>query len=238
MRGRAVVLIALSCSAMMAQTARVPFVGCKSFGQADIRKAPEAGNQVVRITATEAAKLAYYKASVAPGVLAPKGWNCVGLYGSSGGDLLVAPQSLDGDVFVRKGQITGPSLEVSEIGGGTSGRDEVAQVIARVFPGHKAFVQDVIDSFDFTAGQFTFAPYPGDKLTLQTDKLVEYQTAAGSEGLGSVDTRLSRNGSPIEGVAILEGDTPDLLMLRVRLPRELRDLTPAIIHQFEREHNR
>jgi len=50
--------------------------------------------------------------------------------------------------------------------------------------------------------------------------------------------RLKANNDPIDGVATLEGDTPDLLMLRVRLPPNLRSLTPAIIHQFEREHSR
>jgi hypothetical protein len=34
---------------------------------------------------------------------------------------------------------------------------------------------------------------------------------------------------------MLQGPTPELLMLRVRLPRELRDLAPIIVHQLERE---
>jgi hypothetical protein len=49
-------------------------------------------------------------------------------------------------------------------------------------------------------------------------------------------SRLKANDDPIDGVAILEGKTPDLLMLRVRLPRELRTLTSIIIDQVEREH--
>jgi hypothetical protein len=37
------------------------------------------------------------------------------------------------------------------------------------------------------------------------------------------------NDDPIDGVAILQGQTPDLLVLRVRLPPEQRDLAPGII---------
>jgi hypothetical protein len=37
---------------------------------------------------------------------------------------------------------------------------------------------------------------------------------------------------PIDGIAMLEGKTPDLLILRVRLPREQRDLAPAIIQEL------
>lgn len=40
------------------------------------------------------------------------------------------------------------------------------------------------------------------------------------------------NDDAIDGVAILEGQTPDLLILRVRLPRRQRDLAPVIIQQL------
>ena len=41
---------------------------------------------------------------------------------------------------------------------------------------------------------------------------------------------------PISGVAILDGQTPDLPILRVRLPLDLKDLTQDIIRQMERDH--
>ena len=110
-------------------------------------------------------------------------------------------------------------------------------MIARVFPAQKAFVQNVIKSFDQSASDYTFAPYPNDKLIVQTDRLVEFRTAPHSEGLGTM-SRLKANGDPIEGVAMLQGQTPDLLMLRVRLPLELRDLAPAIIQDLlARQHS-
>ncbi len=43
---------------------------------------------------------------------------------------------------------------------------------------------------------------------------------------------LKANGDPIDGVAILDPKTLDLLVLNVRLPRELRDLAPIIIHDL------
>lgn len=111
------------------------------------------------------------------------------------------------------------------------GRYEVARVIARVFPARMSFVQHVIDMFE-GASDYTYAPFPKDKLIVQTDRLVEFRTPPHSQGLGTTN-RLRANDDPINGVAILQGDTPDLLMLRVRLPRELRELTPVIVHQFQ-----
>jgi len=43
---------------------------------------------------------------------------------------------------------------------------------------------------------------------------------------------LKTDDDPIDGVVILQGQNPDVLMLRVRLPRELRDLAPVIIHDL------
>jgi hypothetical protein len=89
--------------------------------------------------------------------------------------------------------------------------------------------------FDQPASDYTFGPYPHDKLIVQTGRMVRFRTAPNSEGLGTADG-LRANADPIDGIAILEGPTPDLMMLRVRLPRELRDLTAPIIREFEREH--
>ena len=125
-------------------------------------------------------------------------------------------------------------MQIDNLDGTTFGRFEVAHVIARVFPAHRAFVRNVIETFG-GASDYKFRPYPDDKLIKQTDRLVEYQTPRHSEGLGTM-SRLRANSDPIDGVAILEGKNPDLLMLRARLPRELHDLTPTIIQQIEREH--
>jgi len=208
---------------------RVPFVGCASDGQTGPLEAPEGTDQLVQIKASAAKRFAYYQAAVGSGVLAPRGWYCFGTYGSGGSQLLVTPQP------IRRAELysvnfDGPAVEVEHVDGGTSGRFEVARVIARVFPAHRDFVQSVIDMFE-GASDYKFAPYPKDKLIVQRDRLVRYQTAPHSEGLGTV-SRLKANDDPIDGVAILEGPAPNLLMLQVRLPLKQRDLAPVIIQQL------
>ena len=93
----------------------------------------------------------------------------------------------------------------------------------------------MIDAHDTPTSGYTFGPYPRDKLSVQTDHLVEFQTPPHEKGLGTGNS-LDANADPIDGVAIVEGNPPDLLMLRVRLPRDLRDLAPVIIRSFEGEH--
>jgi hypothetical protein len=146
--------------------------------------------------------------------------------------LFVSPRPISRDDFGPDwAGIEGPAVQADNIDGGTSGRFVVAQVLARVFPAQRAFVQSVMDSFDQSAKDYTFAPYPNDKLIVQTARLVQFQTPPHSEGLGTM-SRLKANDDPIDGFAMLEGKTPDLLMLRVRLPREQRDLAPVIIQDL------
>jgi hypothetical protein len=205
-------------------------VGCAAEGQSGSWKAPKGIDKAVEIDAREAAKLAYYKAAFGSGVLAPRDWHCFGVYGSDGVRLLVSPQQIRRDEWFSA-KFNGSVVEADDVDGSTSGRFEVAQVVARVFPAHKAFVQNVIELFG-GASDYKFAPYPKDKLIQQTDRLVQYETPPHSEGLGSTITRIKAIDDPIDGVAMLEGKTPDLLMLRVPLPREQRDLAPAIIQEL------
>ncbi len=79
-----------------------------------------------------------------------------------------------------------------------------------------------------------FGPYPQDKLTYKGDRTVEYETPAQTRGLGT-HSWLVKNTSPIEGVAMLIGETPDLVLLSVRLPFDLSRLTSTIIRQIERD---
>jgi hypothetical protein len=229
LRNRATVLIALFSSGLFAQTVRVPFVGCPADGQVGPVEAPKGSDQVVQVPKRAAQRLAYYQA-FGYGVLAPRGWYCFGTYGSGGSTLFMSSLPIKGTLNQNPAGLAGPAEAVSRTDGGTGGRFEVAQVIARVFPARKAYVEGVASEVE-PAIAFTFGPYPGDKLIVQTDRLVQFQTASHSEGLGTM-SRLKADDDPIEGVAILEGKTPDLLMLRVRLPRELRDLAPVIIQDL------
>jgi len=227
----------LQSSGQKTPVVHVPFVGCASDGQVGPVAAPKGTEKVVQIDARAAQRLAYYRAEGSLGILAPRGWYCFGTYGSSGSSLYVTPQPIKTDDFFSPtwGGITGPAIQASGISGGTSGRFGVARVIARVFPTQTAFVQSVIKEGIEPASDFPFGPYPKDKLIIQSDRIVEYQTPPHSEGLGTTTSWLRANDYPISGVAILQGQEPDLVFLGVRLPPDMNDLTSHIIRQVEQD---
>jgi len=213
----------------------VPFVGCESDGQVGPQAAPNGKSPAVRVATDQARKIAYYTAGGFGGfgVLAPRGWYCFGTYGSGGDALYVSPEPIDSaTIFSRdwKG-FTGPAVAMIHRLGDTSGRSGVAEIIARVFPAHKGFV-DGVRKMDL-GGPFPSGPYPTDRLTYKSKEIVEYVTPGQTEGLGT-NSRLNRNADAIGGVAILIGPTTALLLLSVRLPPDLTDLTTTIVHQFER----
>ena len=214
----------------------VPFVGCASDGQAGPQAAPTGQSLAVQIPAALAHRLAYYKSEYGPGALAPRGWNCFSTYGSDGANLFVSPDPINttGLSSMDWKGFTGLVIEVSEMDGGTSGRFQVAKVIARVFPAHKTFAQNVIAEGIEPASDFPFGPYPGDKLTYRGKNIVEFETPANAQGLGT-NSRLQANASPIDGVAIIGGADTDLIQLSARVPASDSDLIPAMVGQAEKE---
>lgn len=216
----------------------VPFVGCKSDGQVGPQGAPSGTRLSVPISPKTSQALAYYKSMGSFGVLAPRGWYCLGIYGSGGDALLVSPQPIDAaSIFSTKWDgFAGPAIAVSHRYGDTSGRFRVAEIIARAFPTYKAFATAVMEEIA-PARSFTFGPYPKDVLNYKSNRLVEYRTPAQTDGLGT-HSWLKKNGTPIEGVAMLLGETPDLVLLSVRLPPELSGLTSVIVRQVERDAER
>lgn len=215
--------------------AHVPFVGCRADGQAGSVNAPNGKSRVLPIAAEAAQRLACYKSEQGFGVLAPRGWYCFGTYGSNGYVLYVSPQEISTDKLFSSNWsgFAGPVIELAWESGDTSGRFGVAHVIARVFPAYRAFAERVIDEGLEPADSFPFAPYPKDKLLYRNKRVVEYQTPANADGLGT-NSKLKKGANPISGVAILMGQTPDLLLLSVRLPPNLADLTSVIVQQVER----
>lgn len=221
----------------------VPFVGCKSDGQVGPEDAPTGKRKIVVISADAAQQLAYYKDKFGFGVLGPRGWNCFGAYGSDGDSLYISPLPIDkANLFsINWSGFPGQVIQMTYEYGGTSGRFGVAAIIARVFPAHKDFVQQVMNE-DIEAGinppnQYASGPYRTDKLTYKGKNIVEYITPGNTEGLGT-HSRLQKNADPISGVAILVGEAPDLLQLSMRLPKKQRDLGPIIIRQVERDAER
>lgn len=212
----------------------VPFVGCESDGQAGAVEAPRGRSKAMSITADLANRLAYYKSGQGLAVLAPRGWYCFGTYGSNGAELYVNPQPINtGDLMSTKWSgFAGPAIEIAWESGDTSGRFEVARIIARVFPAQKAFVEQVMEEGIEPENSFAFGPYPKDHLTYKGKEIVEYQTPAWAEGLGT-NSRLKKSTEPISGVAFLAGKTPDLVFLAVRLAPDQTGLASAIIQQVE-----
>jgi len=214
----------------------VPFVGCASDGQAGPLQAPAGQSKLVGIPAGVGQRLAYYKAEYGAGVLAPRGWHCFSAYGSDGSNLFVSPDPIDPKAPFSdswKG-FSGQAIQISDIVGGTSGRFEVAQIIARVFPDYKAFAENVIAEGIEPASSFPFGPYPKDKLTYRSKSIVEFETPANAQGLGT-RSRLQANANPIDGVAILSGEETDLVLLSARLSERDHDLIPTIVEQVEKE---
>ena len=82
-----------------------------------------------------------------------------------------------------------------------------------------------------------FGPYPKDALTYRNNRMVEYKIPAQTDGLGT-HSWLKKSVSPIEGVAMLVGPTPDLLLVGEAPLLELVRLTSVIVHQFERDAER
>jgi hypothetical protein len=215
---------------------RVPFVGCASDGQVGPMDAPQGVSMSFPISPTAAKQLAFYQSANGPGVLGPRGWHCFGTYGSSGDATFISPEAIDDGRIMGsnwKG-FSGPAIEFSRRFGDTSGRFDVAGIMARVFPGHEQFVQRVVAEKGLVQS-FESGPYPADKLTYRgkNKDMVEFKTPPNSKGLGTEASMLQPNSSPVSGVAILFGSTPDLLLLQVRLPAELQPLANDIIHQTE-----
>ena len=216
---------------------QVPFVGCASDGQVGPLEAPKGKARSLPILASVAERLADYAAENGPQVLGPRGWYCFGTYGSNGASLFLSPEPISGkDLFSDSWKgFSGTAIQISVSDSGTSGRFEVAAVIARVFPAHQSFVKDVISEGIEPASSFPTGPYPNDKLTYLNPKTVEFETPANTDGLGT-RSRLLKNNMPIRGVAILDpGDDGSLTLVSIRLPAGLTDLTGVIVRQVERD---
>lgn len=223
------------CASVCGQTVSIPFIGCPSAGQMGELKAPVGTSKRVRVSQQDARALAFYKSANGISVLAPRGWYCQGASGSGGAVLLLGPRPI---VYTSSGWdgLGGPAIEVSHISGEASGRYEIAELIARVFPAYREFARQIWD-FD---SPLPAGPYPTDALTYRGNA-VRYSTPAQTDGLGNFHSWLGKNDLPIAGVAILLGsprtpeNVPDVMLLSARLPPDIARLAPVMIRYVERE---
>ena len=210
--------------------ASVPTIGCPTDGQMGAQAAPKNGTKHLKLEAHAASRLAFYRNGEI-GVLGPRGWHCLVLSGSNGTSIYVVPEPLEAEAMLGgnfKG-LSGDAIQLSVSLGETSGRFEAAKIIARLFPQDRIFVDKVIAEKVEPASTFVFGPYPTDRLTRKSEAMVEYETPAGTKGLGT-DSRLVPNGSPISGMVFL-GEDDSVTSLSVRLPD--KQLTQTIVRRAE-----
>jgi hypothetical protein len=200
---------------------------------------PKGTSRFVPISSEDAQALAYYESADGIGLLAPRGWHCSGASGSGGYVLFLSPKPIHHGMSGWAG-LEGAAIEVNHMYGGTSGRYNVAQIIARVFPAYRAFAVRALEMFDLPVPSH---PYPKDTLRYIGKMIVEYKTPAQTDGLGNFDSWLGKNDMTIVGAAILlvdpppnpNGDLPDAVRLSVRVPPDLTRLTPEIVRYVERD---
>jgi hypothetical protein len=213
--------------------ANVPTVACPQDGQVEPLDPPLLPKSVrVLVPEGTATSLAYYSAyeGVKAGVLAPRGWDCFGTYGSAGTTLYVVPRRVGGPILDRFDKVKdGPAVIKSFADGDTSGRYELAKTSARIFPRARTLVDSIRAGID-TLDDYVFTPWPADRLDYLTDFAISYVTPAGALGLGTaiglVPTR-----EPIAGLVFLmstKDDIPYLRELAVRLDRGDQRLYAAI----------
>jgi len=219
----------------------VPYVGCAGDGQTGPYAAAKGSPKLVNFPDAIANQLAWYEYKGDAGrfgTLGPRGWNCFVTIGSNGWTLYIAPEALNSAKLLEhrnwKG-FEGPAIQLSESDGGTSGRFEVAKVVARVFPAHREYARGVIAEGFGPASDYPFGPFPSDQLTYKGKELVEFRTPAHEKGLGTMSWLLPSD-QPITGFALLtmghDVDT-ELLQLSIRLPRSLSFLAATLIRQGE-----
>jgi hypothetical protein len=215
-------------------TVQIPSIGCPSDGQMGPQPARHDGFKSLPLDPRLASRLAFYEADDETGVLGPRGWHCVLLEGSSGNLLVVTPAPLKPEDLFPDKVIRGPAIQRSFSLGGTSGRFDVAQAIARYFPARKIFLDSVLAERIWPRASFPRGLYRADRLLFRSPFAVEFETPAHARGLGA-DSRLIPDGLPIRAVAsLVDRDSPDgpnLLELDIRLPPDSVDLLRPIIQQ-------
>ncbi len=223
-----------SVQAPAQHTSSIPFIGCPSDGQLGPQPAPSGNSPHQNFPPEISSKLAYYEGPDRIGTVAPRGWHCFALIGSDGDFLYVAPESIDAAKLLDHKHwhgFTGPAIQLSAILGDTSGRMEVAPIVARVFPKYRSYVESIIAEGFELAKDFPVVPYPTDKLHYENDHVVDFTTPPNTKGLGTASWLLPDN-LPISGIVLYDpsqdGDH-EMNQLFVRLPPSMQELSPFIV---------
>ena len=170
--------------------AEIPAIGRPLDGQAGPQDTPTLP-KTMRVLVPEGAAsgLTYYSAfeGAGSGLVAPKGWDCFGTYGSAGSHLYITPNRLNTPILERPDKVGGgPVIIDNHLIGGTSGRFPIAQLSARIFPLARAFVQRVRAMGLDDPKTYVFKPWPADRLNRLSDFVVSYVTPSNTDGVGTI----------------------------------------------------
>lgn len=229
--------LGISCPPVAGQSRNVeamPFVGCPTEGMNGWEEAPRSVRSTPSVGETEAPRLAYY-ASPNLGVIAPRGWHCLEIWGSSGAILFVAPTL---PATGRPQQLDGPAIVLERFNGDTSGRFLVARLAARLFPIADDYVKGVIALGFEPSADFPTGPYPADTIVRRDKTTVEYVTPGNADGLGT-NGWLAKGSLPVSGIVMLLPDeNMDAVKLDIRLADDFRALAPQIAEDILAGHGR
>jgi hypothetical protein len=211
----------------------IPVTGCLTDGQMGPGPAPADGAAPVKVQHAIAARLAYYAAADGQRLLAPRGWHCRQWVSSSASELIVAPGAIE-SAGIRSPSIAGQGVSLSLFYGSTSGRFTVAKYVEQLFPGaEKAFVSRVKRELnELPEMAWKAQNYPFDVYSRPSPTTLEFRTPGHRDGMGTTGA-LAKSAEDVRGTVLLrdpDGDEPDLTILRVRLPEDLRELEVAVLH--------
>jgi hypothetical protein len=222
-------------SGVKAEIANVHTVGCAQDGQVDFQLPPRLPDTIpVKVPVGTASSLSFYSAheQLDTGVIAPKGWSCFGVYGSSGSTLYVTPIEIEGPILDRAKRIgRSPAVVSKYVIGDTSGRFTVARMAARLFPQTRSFVESVLSKGLVDTKDFAFEIVSSDTIDRLSDSAITFSTPSGKQGLGT-ELLESAGDQAISGLVLLDQYAPNgfnLEHLAVRLSAHDGPLASAII---------
>ena len=206
-------------------------ISCDSDGQMGFVSGPKLAGIEPAVSSWAFRYLSYFTTG-SISVLAPKGWRCVGSYGSNGEGLVVTEKPQPINVLNRSSVDIG--VQISHSNAETSGRFKVARVIARLFPNAKNFALSVINEDGGDPKDYPFGYFKDDVVEQKNEYVVDYTTPANIDGAGNKFSLVAKGGFPIHGTAMLVSD--GLVFLTVKLPLELQSLIGPIIERTQWEY--
>ena len=208
----------------------IPIVACSIDGQVGPRNSTPQPTSIRRtLPGTLGSRLAAYRGLQGfPNVLvlAPRGWKCLGFYGSNGDTVFIVPPNVNPS---QEGRFQSPVVEVRVRYGGTSGRSAVASTAGPLFKIAANFVDEV--EANFPTDKYRRSPWPNEEVSQISDRLLSYTDPPTTEGTGT-QGKLTASALPIKGVVAFTEDST-LVALAARVEANDAALLPLIVSDFE-----